>query len=139
MKSFYTRAAAVAGLLLSAVAGQAAQNFDINFSFRTPAGEHPAGTYTVDVRDNVAGATRLVYLRNRETRKAVMFYPTAGLQKMNADSPARLTFRCNNVGCNLAEIWTDPTFGWAVRQRKPTPAEAERMAVVVPARNTPSE
>jgi hypothetical protein len=138
MKSFYTRAAAVAGLLLGTM-GLQAQNFDINFKFRTPAGEHPAGTYTVDVRDGIAGATKIVYLRDAETRKAVLFYPVAGIENMKADGPARLAFRCNSTGCNLAEVWTNPAFGYAVRHRKPTPAEAERMAVVVSSRNTPSE
>jgi hypothetical protein len=139
MKSLYTRVAATAGLLLSALGAQAAQNFDINFRFRTPAGEHPAGTYTLDVRDGISGATKIIYLRDAETRKAVMFYPVSGIEKMNGDGPARLAFRCNSTGCNLAEVWAGPTFGYAVRQRKPTAAEAERMAVVVPARNTPSE
>jgi hypothetical protein len=140
MNTLFTRVAAVAGLLLSAVAGQAAQKFDVNFNFNTPAGEHAAGMYAVEVRDNVAGATKIVYLRHVETGKAVMFYPTSGLQKLNAEGPARLAFKCGDKGCNLAEIWSNANYGYTVRQRKLTPAEAERMtAVVVPASSTASE
>jgi hypothetical protein len=112
MKTVYHRVAAVAGLLLSAVAGQAAQNFDINFTFRTPAGEHAPGMYSFEVRDGISGATKVVYLRDVETGKAVLFYPISGLEKMKAEGPARLTFKCNDVGCNLAEVWTDPALGF---------------------------
>jgi hypothetical protein len=140
MNTVIARVGAVAGLLLSAVAGQAAQSFDVKFNFRTPAGEHPAGAYMVDVNDHTSTATRIVYLRNLETRRTVMFYPVSGIEKRQAaEGPAKLKFKCGNAGCNLAEIWTDPNFGWAVRQPKLSPAEAERMTVSVPARNTPSE
>lgn len=139
MNTLITRVATVAGLLLSAVAGQAAQSFDVKFNFRTPAGEHTAGRYSVEVRDNMAGATKLVYLRSEETGKAVIFYPVAGLQKMNGEGRARLAFKCSDSGCNLAEVWSNANFGWTVRQRKQTPAEAERMAIVVPAGNPVSE
>jgi hypothetical protein len=139
MRTAFTRVAGVAGLLLSAVAGQAAESFDVKFNFRTPAGEHPAGAYAIDVRQNTAGANRIVFLRNTETRKAVMFYPVSGIEKKQADGKPRLTFKCNAAGCNLAEIWTDPNLGWSVRQPRLSPAEAERLTVSVPARSTPSE
>jgi hypothetical protein len=140
MNTLFTRVATVAGLLLGAVAGQAAQSYDVKFNFRTPAGEHAAGKYVVEVRDGIAGATKVVYLRNQDTRQAVMFYPMAGLQKMNADGPARLAFKCGGAGCSLAEIWPNANHGFAVRQKKLTPAEAERLtSVVIPATNPASE
>jgi len=140
MNTLFTRVAAVAGLVLSAAAGQAAQKFDVKFNFRTPAGEHAAGKYVVDARNTTAGAG-MIYLRNQDTGKAVVFYPLAPVQKLNADGPARLAFKCSDKnGCNLAEVWSNANFGYTVRQRKITSAEAERMtAVVVPASTNASE
>ena len=138
MKVAFIRNAAVAGLLLSAVAAQAASTFDIKFNFRTPVGEHAAGKYVAEVRDLTSGASKIIYLRSLETGKAVMIAPMAPMEKLKAEGTAQLKFRCSNVGCNLAEVWKDANYGFAVRERKATPAESERVAVVVPA-TTPTE
>ena len=138
MKTLITRVAAVAGLLLTAVAGQAAQTYDVKFNFRSPAGEHPAGRYVAEVKDQTGG-TRMLYLRNVETGKAVMFSPIAPIEKMQNTGPAVMKFQCSTTGCSLAEVWKDSNYGFAVRQRKATGADAERFAVVVPAETPAAE
>jgi hypothetical protein len=90
--TIFTRVAAVAGLLLTAVAAQAAQRFDVKFNFRTPAGEHAAGKYSAELRDQTAGATKVIFLRNLETGKTVMMIPIAPIEKLQADGPAQLKF-----------------------------------------------
>ena len=111
------------------------QKADIGFAFRTPTGEHAPGAYNLVIRQTAVSAH--VEVRNAETGKVVMFYPTSNLQAKRDEKP-RLVFKCGGSDCDLAEIWTSQQ-GYAFRQRKPTPAEAERLAIVVPMTNNASE
>ena len=121
---------AAAFLSITAFGATVTESADINFKVRTPAGEHAAGSYRLLIRDNAAVAG-LVELRNTQTGDSVMFQPVSGVQgKLSGENP-RLVFKCAAGNCNLAEIWTS-TRGFTIRQRKPTPAEVERMAAAVP-------
>jgi hypothetical protein len=126
---------ATALLSTTAFAADTLQKADIGFAFRSPTGEHAAGEYKLRIRQNPASAH--MELRSSETGKTVMFYPMSPLQAKRGEQP-RLVFKCGGANCDLAEIWTDHV-GYAVRQRTPTPAEAERMAVVVPVKSGVSE
>jgi hypothetical protein len=121
---------AAAFLSITAFGATVSETADVNFKFRTPAGEHAAGSYKLLIRDN-APVAGLVELRNTQTGDSVMFYPVSAVQGKRSGENPRLVFKCAAGNCNLAEIWTS-TRGFTIRQRKPTPAEAERMATSVP-------
>ena len=127
---------ATALLSTSAFAADARlQKADIGFAFRTPTGEHAPGAYSLVIRQSAVSAH--VEVRNAETGKVVMFYPTSNLEARRHETP-RLVFKCGGSECDLAEIWTSQQ-GYAIRQRKPAAAEAERVAMVVPMTNKASE
>lgn len=126
---------ATALLSTSAFAADTMQKADIGFAFRTPTGEHTAGEYKLVIRKTASSAH--MELRSTETGKTVLFYPMSTLQAKRGEQP-RLVFKCGESNCDLAEIWTSHQ-GYAVRGRKLTPAEAERMALVVPVTSGVSE
>jgi len=126
---------ATALLSTSAFAADTMQKADIGFAFRSPTGQHTAGEYKLVIRQTAASAH--MELRSAETGKTVLFYPMSTLQAKRGEQP-RLVFTCGESNCDLAEIWTSQQ-GYAVHTRKPTPAEAERMAVVVPVKSGVSE
>jgi hypothetical protein len=120
---------AAAFLSTSAFANTTTQKADLNFAFSTPAGKHDAGSYKLQIRDN-PGTGGIIELRNAETGKAVMFYPVSMITTYKQSEAPRMVFKCADSQCSLAEIWTG-TQGYAIRQRKRTPAEAEKVAVTV--------
>ena len=126
---------ATALLSTAAFAADTRQKADISFAFRTPTGDHPAGAYNLVIRESAISAH--MELRSAETGKTVMFYPITTMQAKRGEEP-RLVFKCAAANCDLAEIWTSNE-GYAVRQRKRTPAEAERLAIVVPVKSGVSE
>jgi hypothetical protein len=132
-----TRFAAGAALVLSAVsvqAAQSAQKVRIDFAFRTPAGEHAPGAYTVSLRDFASGAP-FIHLMNDATRRSVMFYTQSPMMNPRSEDPSRLIFKCGSAGCDLAEVWNGIN-GHTIRRSKQAPADAEQsaVAVVVPAK-----
>jgi hypothetical protein len=123
-----TRTILTAAILsVSAFGATVTQKADLKFPFRTPAGEHAAGSYTLQIRDN-PGTGGIVELRSKETGKAVMFYPASQLVSNRREIP-RMVFKCTASECRLAEIWTSSQ-GFAVRNRTPSPAEAERPVTI---------
>lgn len=118
---------AAAFLSTTAFGATVIQKADLKFPFTTPAGKHEAGVYNLQIRDN-PGTGGMIEMRNAATGKAVLFYPNSPLFTYKKGLSPRMVFKCNGSQCNLAEIWTNSQ-GYAIRQRKPTPAEAERMAV----------
>lgn len=117
----------LSGVVL-AFSAQAAQNAKINFPFRTPAGEMPAGNYRVDVLDGTG--SKFVQLRNMETNRAVVFNTQWALNKVRPTSNGELVFSCRKDGCNLAQVWSTGMVGYAVKQKKAAPAEPQLHTVV---------
>ncbi len=60
------RAILAAAFLSTTAFGLTNQKADLGFSFRTPSGEHAAGKYTLQIRDN-AGTNGIIQLRSAET------------------------------------------------------------------------
>ena len=121
---------AAAFLSMSAFGATVSQKADMKFAFTTPSGEHAAGTYNLNIRENAATGA-LIELRSAETGKAVMFYPLSTLTTYKRGQAPRMVFKCTDAKCSLAEIWTSSQ-GYAIRQRKQTPDEAAKLAITVP-------
>ena len=119
-------------LLLSgaalAVAAQAGQSFNVQFPFRTPAGDMPAGKYQTEVRQ--LATAQYIELRNVETKRSVILYPTNPVTDIRGHETPRLEFACGTSGCDLKRLWRDGASGHDFRQKKLTPAEKERLANV---------
>ena len=122
---------AAAFLSASVFGATVTQKADLNFNFRTPVGDHQSGAYKLQIRDNGAAST-LIEVHNVETGKRQLFYPVSTIQPKQLGEKPRLVFKCTGSECNLAQIWTSHR-GFEIRQRKPTPAQAERMTANVPA------
>jgi hypothetical protein len=114
--------------MVLAASAQAGQKVDIAFPFSTPAGEQPAGKYNVEFRQLAGG--KYVELRNIETGAAVMFHPTNTTTNLRGAETPGFVFSCVQSGCQLKRIWENGVSGYDFRQRKLSPAEAERLAVV---------
>ena len=117
----------LSGIVL-AVSAQASQNINIPFAFRTPAGELPAGRYTVEFQP--MGTTKYVQLRNVESRASVLFQPSSPVTNIRGTQRPGMIFSCAQSQCNLQRIWQDGVTGFDFRKKKLTPAESERLAVV---------
>ena len=115
------------GLILAASA-QAGQKARIDFPFRTPAGELPAGKYLVETKD--MASSKYIQLTNLETSRSVLFYPETQFRETRGGESPRMVFSCTSTGCNLSQIWTESVNGFGIRQKKLSPAEAERLTVV---------
>jgi hypothetical protein len=108
MKSIANRLflfAAAALSLGTAAYGQNILKADIPFAFRGPAGNAPAGHYTVRVENQ--GSGYLAQIRDRATGRGVLSITNQLYSKAGADIAPRLVFRCaEGAGCQLSEIWT---------------------------------
>ena len=117
----------LSGAIIAASA-QAAQKLTIDFPFRTPVGELPAGTYNVDFTQ--LGTGKYIQLRNAGTGAAVLFHPNNPVTNIRGTEQPRAIFSCAQSGCTLRRIWTSGVDGFDFRQKKLTPAQAERLAVI---------
>lgn len=117
----------LSGVLIAAAA-QAAQVATINFPFRTPTAELPAGRYQVETKN--MGTGKYVELENLDNGKRILFHPSSPVNNVNGNEKPRLVFACASSGCSLQRIWESGSDGFDVMKRKTTPAEAERTAVV---------
>jgi hypothetical protein len=107
MKNIATRifqCAAGAVLLSASAFAQSAMVADIPFAFHANKVNLPAGSYRVDADASHSG-TPLIVLRNQaDQSKAIALGSPLG-SPANGKGP-RLVFRCNEVGCDLRQIWT---------------------------------
>jgi hypothetical protein len=113
---------------LVAVAAQAGQKFNVQFPFRTPAGDFAAGRYNIEVRHGAAQS--YVEMTNVNSRKTVLLYPTNPVTNMRGTERTRLEFACSDGGCDLKRLWHDRSSGMDFKQRKLTSAEKERLTAV---------
>ena len=104
------------------------QRASISFPFRTPTAELPAGSYEVEFR--YLGSGRYVEFLNVDTRQKVMFHANNPVSNVRGTEQPRLIFACGQAGCSLQRIWQSSVDGMDFFQKKLTPAQAERLAVV---------
>lgn len=108
---------------------------DVGFNFRFMSKDLPAGEYVITRLAAFANPT--FKLANVATGEAVLMVARSQETAKRQDLPPRLVFKCDSVTCGLSQIWmggADP--GYVLPKPKLTPAEQERVAVVVLKTNT---
>ncbi len=120
---------AVALAAASAAYGQNLMKANIGFPFKMQSANLPAGSY--DVVPSTDASSRYWVLRSEH--RAVIVSARYAIEQPRTPSEAhpRLVFNCGSHGCALAEIWTPDGAGYAAPRPKLSPAEKERLAVVV--------
>jgi hypothetical protein len=78
---------------------------EIPFDFHVGQSTLPAGTYTVIK----ASASGVLQLRNDDTRGSIL---VAAQGREQADTDAKLTFRCYDGDCYLSAVWIPGTPGY---------------------------
>jgi len=121
-----------AAVVVLAAGNASAQNLkaEIPFTFQAAGVVMTPGTYEVIRSSSLA--SKHVFLRNRETRKAVlaMYTPEDPAKQLKAQGKPGLQFECVGTRCALREIWTadgSPAFGF----NTPKPgSDGARMAFI---------
>jgi hypothetical protein len=122
-------AATVTLAAASAAYGQEKMSANVGFPFKMQSANLPAGGY--DLIRSTTGTT-VFQLRSVDGHKSVLVSPRYVIARMDvSNAQPRLIFRCNSETCALAEIWTADGTGYAAPKPKLSPAEKERLAVVV--------
>lgn len=128
LKSLTMAAAAVLTLGVSGAFAEEQVAVKVPFEFRVGKTPMPAGDYAVTKLGASAGMVR-VSDPNRSHSAVVAINHTVAGSNNHPDTRSRVTFRCGEAGCTLAEVWTGGD-GSAVNVPKATPADRERIAVI---------
>lgn len=102
----------VAALALTGVASLAsAQQLksEIPFPFRVSGTLMPAGSY--EISESTSNSSPIFRMLNTDVHRPVLVVPNGNIGSATSFTDTKLVFRCGDMGCALAQIWTGQALG----------------------------